>query len=99
MAGVCVCVCTIIRGAVFDDELHALSELLSGRVQALPHVLTQRLQVHRPSDDLIIILHQLTVHRRVERVRLRARTHTHTQLLKSTYTLTHTQTTQYPKNK
>lgn len=61
---------TVVCGAVFDDELHGLPELLPRRVHPLPHVLPQRLQVHGPIDYLVVILDDLGVDRCVEGVRL-----------------------------
>lgn len=67
--------CTIVGGAVLNDQLHTLSELFSGRIKAFPNVFPQCLQIHRPCDDFIIILHNLTIHWGVERICLK---HIHT---------------------
>lgn len=62
---------TIIGGAVFDNQLHRFTEFLPGRIHSLSHVLPQRLQIHGPGDDLVVILYHLGIHWCVEGISLR----------------------------
>lgn len=52
---------TIIGGAVLDYNFHCFTELLPWWVQSLTYILPQRLQVHGPRDDLIVVLHNLGI--------------------------------------
>lgn len=64
---------TVVGGAVFDDNFHGFTELVPRRVESLAHILPQRLQVHGPRDDLIVVLHNFGIHWCVERIRLQGR--------------------------
>lgn len=64
---------TIVRGTVLNNELQMLSKLLSGGVLPLAHILTQGLQIHGPSDNLVIIFDNFGIYRGMEGVRLRMR--------------------------
>lgn len=61
---------TIIGRAVFDNKFHCFTEFLPRWIQPLTHILPQCLQVHGAGDDLVVILHNLSINWCVEGIGL-----------------------------